>query len=72
MFGDFCQPNNYNYVSNMFANRCRDRFAGLDNYRFSVLLEMLMVRDNISDFFPNPGLFNKDDINMLIEFLCTD
>jgi hypothetical protein len=54
-----------------YSNNVGNNIQALKQFVFFVLLELIMIRNNITDFFPTSGFLNNAEVSNLIWDLCT-
>ena len=59
-------------MCSLLVEHCYEQYTHVDVDQFSVLCELLMIRNQVADFYPSPGFFNDVEVNEMICFLCTN
>ena len=71
-FRCFSEPNSCRHARSLIVENCYEQYTHVDVDQFSVLYELLMIRNQVADIYPSPGFFNDVEVNEMICFLCTN
>jgi hypothetical protein len=71
-FRCFSEPSSCRYACSLLVEHCHEQYTHVDADQLSVLRELLMIRNQVADFYPSPGFLNDVEITEMIYILCTN
>ena len=71
-FRCFSEPNSCRHVRSLLVEHCYEQSTHVDVDQLSVLRELLMIMNQVADFYPSPGFFNDVEVTEIIYSLCTN